>query len=259
MTITVLRRALGVTGTLLLTACGLSSGPSGPEATSGATAAPITVFAAALLTEAFSQIGADFGTVSGSTVTFSFGSSSTLATQINAGAPADVFAAASPATMKTVADAGGAVAPVDFVANTLQIAVPRGNPAKVTVLADFADESRTIALCAPQVPCGAAAQQVFAAAGITPKPDTLEQDVKATLAKVAADEVDAALVYRTDVLAASDQVEGIAFSESAAAVNTYPIAVLTASRAPAAAQSFVDYVRSPPGRAVLEKAGFAQP
>ena len=81
------------------------------------------------------------------------------------------------------------------------------------------------------MPCGAAAEKVFAAAKITPKPDTLEQDVKATLAKVAADEVDAALVYRTDVIAAPDDVEGIDFPESAQAVNTYPIAVLTASKA----------------------------
>jgi molybdate transport system substrate-binding protein len=86
----------------------------------------------------------------------------------------------------------------------------------------------------------------------------LEQDVKAALAKVAADEVDAALVYRTDVIAAADRVEGIDFPEAGQAVNTYPIAVLTASRAPAAAQAFVDYVLSPDGQAVLEEAGFAQ-
>ena len=100
---------------------------------------------------------------------------------------------------------------------------------------------------------------MFEAAGITPKPDTLEQDVKATLAKVAADEVDAALVYRTDVIAAPEDVEGIEFPESAKAVNTYPIAVLTSSKNPDTAQAFVDYVRSPEGQAVLEKAGFAKP
>ena len=86
--------------------------------------------------------------------------------------------------------------------------MPAGNPGKITGLADFADESKTIALCAPQVPCGAAAVKVFAAAGITPKPDTLEADVKATLAKVAADEVDAALVYRTDVISEPTKVRG---------------------------------------------------
>jgi molybdate transport system substrate-binding protein len=259
MTAGFLRRALAVAAAVLLVAaCGTESGPPEPASRSSVDA-PITVFAAASLTEAFTKIGADFEQASDSRVTFNFGSSATLATQINAGAPADVFAAASPATMKTVTDAGGAADLVDFAANTLQIAVPKGNPGRVAGLADFADEGRTIALCAPQVPCGAAAEKVFAAAGITPKPDTLEQDVKATLAKVAADEVDAALVYRTDVIAAIDDVEGIEFAESTRAVNTYPIAVLTASKAPDTAQAFVDYVRSPKGRAVLEQAGFARP
>jgi molybdate transport system substrate-binding protein len=255
------RRALVVAAALLLVgACGTESADPGPGAASRPSAAPsLTVFAAASLTDAFTQIGTEFTDVSGSTVTFNFGSTATLATQINAGAPADVFAAASPATMKTVTDAGGAGAPVDFVSNTLQIAVPKGNPGKISGLADFADADRTIALCAPQVPCGAAAEKVFAAAEITPRPDTLEQDVKAALAKVATDEVDAALVYRTDVQAAPDDVEEIDFSQSAQAVNTYPIAVLTSSKASGAAQSFVDYVLAPEGQTVLAKAGFAKP
>jgi molybdate transport system substrate-binding protein len=256
------RRILALAAALLLLgACGSDTARPRPRAdtSSSTTAQPITVFAAASLTEAFTQIGKDFEAATGSAVTFSFGSSATLATQINAGAPADVFAAASPATMKTVTDAGGAAAPVDFVSNTLQIAVPKGNPASVRGLADFADEDKTIALCAPQVPCGAAAEKIFAAAGIEPRPDTLEQDVKAVLAKVAADEVDAALVYRTDVLAATGEVEGIDFPESAQAVNTYPIAVLTGSEAAGSAQAFVDYVRSSDGQAVLAEAGFGQP
>ena len=232
-----------------------------PPAAPGSSAPPalITVFAAASLTEAFTRIGTDFEARTGSAVTFNFGSSSTLATQIVSGAPADVFAAASPATMKTVTDAGGASSPVDFVSNTLEIAVPAGNPGRITGLQDFADERKAIAICSPQVPCGAAAEKVFAAAKITPRPDTLEQDVKATLAKVSADEVDAALVYRTDVIAASDDVEGIRFPESASAVNTYPIAVLSGSRTTEVAQAFVDHVLSADGQAVLEKAGFAQP
>jgi molybdate transport system substrate-binding protein len=240
----------------LVAACGTAQ--PDPGAPSSA-AAPVTVFAAASLTEAFTRIGADVEVRTGSRVTFSFGSSATLATQIGSGAPADVFAAASPATMRTVTDAGGASAPVDFAANTLQIAVPAGNPGRITGLADFADADRTIAICAPQVPCGAATEQVFAAAGIAPRPDTLEQDVKAVLAKVAADEVDAALVYRTDVIAAAEKVDGIDFPEAGRAVNTYPIAVLTGSRSPAAAQAFVDHVLSTEGRAVLEEAGFARP
>ena len=251
---------LAAASLLLTTAgCAADSPQSSAGSRSPTPATPLTVFAAASLTKAFTQIGTDFQLESGRTVAFNFGSSATLATQITQGAPADVFAAASPATMKTVTDAGAAGTPVDFVSNTLQIAVPAGNPGTITGLADFADESKTIAVCAPQVPCGAAAVKVFAAAGIVPKPDTLEQDVKATLAKVAQDEVDAALVYKTDVISEPTDVEGIDFPEAAEAVNTYPIATLTESKDPEAAQAFVDHVLSPQGQAVLEKAGFAKP
>ena len=243
-----------------LSACGAepqATAPS-PSPEFSATGGAITVLAAASLTEAFTQIGQDFESKNaGSTITFSFGSSATLATQIVQGAPADVFAAASPATMKTVTAAGAADTPTDFVSNTLEIAVLEGNPHKIVGLGDFADQSKRIALCAPQVPCGAAAIKVFAAAKIVPKPDTLEQDVKATVQKVATDEVDAALVYKTDVIAAGDQVDGIEFAEAQQAVNTYPIATLRDSRNPALAKAFVDYVLSPEGQAVLAKAGFA--
>jgi molybdate transport system substrate-binding protein len=248
---------------LLLAACGgaepEATAPS-PGTESSSSGGAITVLAAASLTEAFNQIGKDLEAKNpGSKVTFSFGSSATLATQIVQGAPADVFAAASPATMKIVTEAGAANAPKDFVSNTLEIAVPKGNPHKITGLQDFGDESRRIALCAPQVPCGAAAVKVFAEARIVPKPDTLEQDVKATLQKVASDEVDAALVYKTDVIATGDTVDGIQFPEAQQAINTYPIATLKDSKNPAVAQAFVDYVLSPEGQAVLANAGFAQP
>jgi molybdate transport system substrate-binding protein len=242
--------------TLQLPAC------SGTSASDGSSALDdtITVAAAASLTQSFSKIGLDFQAKNpGSKVSFSFGSSATLATQITQGAPVDVFAAASPATMRTVAEAGTADPPVDFASNTLEIAVPRGNAGKITGLSDFADESKKIAICAPQVPCGAAAISVFGIAKIVPAPDTLEQDVKATLQKVESDEVDAALVYKTDVLAAGDKVEGIDFPEASHAVNVYQIATLKASENPALAQRFVDYVQSADGRAVLRQAGFGQP
>jgi molybdate transport system substrate-binding protein len=247
---------------LLISACGAQPQPAAPSpsAEGSASGGPITVLAAASLTEAFNQIGKDFETKNpGSKVTFSFGSSATLASQIVQGAPADVFAAASPATMKTVTAAGAANTPKDFVSNMLEIAVPKGNPHQITGLQNFGDESRRIALCAPQVPCGVAAVKVFAEAKIVPKPDTLEQDVKATLQKVASDEVDAALVYKSDVLSAGDHVGGIEFPEAQQAINVYPIATVKDSKNPALAQAFVDYVLSPEGQAALAKAGFAQP
>ncbi|MCU1507632.1 MAG: molybdenum transporter, periplasmic molybdate-binding protein [Microbacteriaceae bacterium] len=221
----------------------------------------IVVDAASSLTDTFRRLGAQFHAANpGVTVTFNFGASSALATQIVSGAPADVFAAANPATMKTVTDAAETSGtPTIFVRNRLEIAVPPGNPGRITGLADFADPAKTIALCAVEVPCGAAAATVFARAGLTPRPDTLEQDVAAALTKVELDEVDAALVYRTDVISAGDKVTGIPFPEAADAINGYPIAALKGSGNPKAAAAFVKWVLSKHGRSLLSGAGFDLP
>lgn len=232
-----------------------------PTGSGGASLGSITVLAASSLTEAFGELGDELEAEHpGTTVRFSFAASSELATQITSGAPGDVFASASPSTMDQVVQAGAAQGdPTVFVRNRLEIAVPAGNPARVEGLADFADEGLTIALCAPEVPCGAAAETVFQAADVTPRPDTLEPDVKATLAKVSLGEVDAALVYRTDVIAAGDEVEGIEFPESADAVNDYPIVDLAEAPNAKGAKAFVDLVLSDAGRSVLEAAGFELP
>ena len=238
---------------LFLAACG-GGAPAAPPRT-------VTVLAAASLTEVFTTLGRDFETGRpGTTVVLSFAGSSSLAAQINAGAPADVFAAASMATMKPVVDAGSTAAePVVFARNQLVIAVPRGNPRGVTGLTDLARPGVKVALCAPPVPCGAAARTALAAAGVALTPVTLEQDVKATLAKLRLGEVDAALVYRTDAAAASDQVAAVEFPESAAAVNEYPIVALAGAPNPGGAAAFVAYVRSPAGVAALSAAGFQPP
>lgn len=218
----------------------------------------LTVFAAASLTETFTTLGDQFEDAHpGLDVVFSFGGSSTLAEQIRQGAPADVFAAAAPRNMEQVVVSGEVTAgPITFVRNRLEIAVPPGNPGSISGLADFGKPELRIALCAEQVPCGAAAAQVFEAAGVTPQPDTREPDVKAVLTKVALGEVDAGLVYRTDIRAAPDTVTGIEFPEAAGAITDYPIAPLAAAPNPAAAQAFVDFVNSPPARAVFTAAGF---
>lgn len=228
------------------------------SASAGGLSGTIIVDAAASLSEAFGMISAQFERQHpGVTVTLNFGGSSALAQSILSGAPVDVFAAASPATMATVTDAKLATDPRPFASNSLEIAVPAGNPGHIRGLADFADPARTIALCAPQVPCGASAAQVFAAAGVTPAPDTLEEDVKAALTKVRLGEVDAALVYRTDVTAAGSDVEGIEFSESAAATTEYQIAELTGSTSGRTSAAFVDYVLGDAAQKVLRDAGFA--
>ena len=256
--------ALVAAAALSLAGCGFSdtgASTEGTATTESAVTGEITVFAAASLTESFTQLGTDFEAAHpGVKVTFNFAGSSALAQQINQGAPADVFASAAPKNMTDVTGTGAITdSPVTFVTNTLEIAVPAGNPGKVTGLADFAKQDLKIALCAEQVPCGAAAKKVFDAAGVTPAPDTLEQDVKAVLSKVSLGEVDAALVYKTDVKAAGSKVEGIEFPESDKAVNEYPIAVCAKAPNPDGAKAFVDYVLSDKGKKVLTEAGFGTP
>lgn len=209
----------------------------------------VTVFAAASLGESFQTI-ADAFTAQHPRVeiVLSFGGSSGLATQIIEGAPADVFAAASPQAMETVSSNSTV-----FATNVLEIAVPAGNDAGVVGLEDFANPDLEIAVCAVEVPCGAAAEQLFRAAHITPQIDTYEQDVRAVLTKVELGEVDAGLVYLTDVRAAEANVEGI---EVDSAPIEYSIVALTDS---AVAAAFIEFVFSARGRAILAAAGFGAP
>jgi molybdate transport system substrate-binding protein len=260
-----IRSTLVALAVIVVSAVSACSSDTPTTATSGAASegatGPITVFAAASLTESFTEIGKDFEAANpGSTVTFNFAGSSTLAAQINEGAPADLFAAASPATMKTVTDAGnGAGSPVAFGRNQLVIAVPKGNPKGIAGLSDLNRSELKIALCAEQVPCGAAARKTLDAANVALTPATLEQDVKGALSKVKLGEVDAALVYRTDAKSAVTDVDGVEFPESASAINDYVLAQVRNARNPAGASAFLAYVRSEKGQAILAKAGFQAP
>lgn len=246
---------------LALAGCGGAS-PASPAPASGGTESgvtgQVTVFAAASLTEAFTEIGKRFEQANpDATVRFNFAGSSTLSRQLIQGAPAGVFAAADKKQMQKVVDAGLAAGePTVFVKNKLQIVVAKGNPAKVTGLADFGRQEPAIAICAEQVPCGALSQTLFQTAGIIPAPDTLEQDVKAVLTKVSLGEADAGLVYRTDVASAGSDIEGIDFPEAEQETNEYPIAAVKDAPNAASAQAFVDYIRSDDGKAVLAKSGF---
>lgn len=221
----------------------------------------ITVSAGASLRHVFERLGAQFTAAHpGVSVIFNHGPSSSLAEQIVHGAPADVFAAANPETMEKVVRARKAAAqPSVFATNVLQIAVPRGNPAQVSGLRDFARPELVIAVCAEQVPCGRAAARALAAGGVAGQPDTFEQDVTAVLTKVQLGEVDAGLVYRTDVRAAQGRVRGIDFPEAAKAINHYLIVPVRGSQAGSTGRAFIDHVRSPRGRAVLAAAGFGTP
>ncbi|MEZ3183059.1 molybdate ABC transporter substrate-binding protein [Streptomyces pimonensis] len=253
----------GAAAVLALSACSASGPDASAPAESGGQGitGTVTVFAAASLKESFTTLGERFEKENpGTGVTFSFGGSDGLAAGINNGAPADVFAAASTRTMKLVTDEGHtAGSPSTFVRNRLEIATVPGNPHAIDSLEDLAASGLKVVLCDGTVPCGAAARTALAAGGIELEPVSYEQDVKSALTKVELKEADAAVVYRTDVQAAGDKVEGVEFPESAEAVNDYPIARLENAPNPLAAKAFVALVKSPEGQEVLGGAGFLKP
>jgi molybdate transport system substrate-binding protein len=256
--------ALAVAATLTGCGAGGAAGASGAfvSPTPAAVAAPstITVFAAASLTEAFDILAARFEAEHPNVdVMLNYGGSGTLAQQIVEGAPVDVFASAAEQPMQEVENAGLAADPVVFATNTLELVVPAGDPGGVTGLPDLGRDELRIALCDESVPCGAASAELLERQGVTAAPDTLESDVKAVLTKVALGEVDAALVYRTDVLAAGDAVEGVDVQGAASVVNRYPIAALAEPGDPGTGAEFVDFVTGDVGRAVLAQAGFGVP
>lgn len=249
---------LGAAAALVLAACGSAA----PTAAGAAPAArELTVFAAASLTETFTELGGQFESAHpGVTVRFNFGASSDLAQQIVNGAPADVFASASDATMRTVTDAGGAAGPPTiFATNVLQIATAPGNPKGIATFADLARPDVTVVVCAPQVPCGAAAERIEQATGVTLRPVSEEPDVKSTLGKVTTGNADAALVYVTDVASEGDSVQGVSFPEAQQALTNYPIAVLRDAPQADLAAEFQALVTGEAGQKVLSAVGFGAP
>ncbi|MFL0179115.1 MULTISPECIES: molybdate ABC transporter substrate-binding protein [unclassified Mycobacterium] len=231
---------------------GCSSGPATPT---------ITVFAAASLEPAFTEIAEQFKTDNpGVAVAFNFAGSSDLATQLTQGARADVFASANTTQMDKVAQAGlldGAAVP--FATNTLVIVTAPGNPHRVRSFADLAEPGLAVVVCQSPVPCGAATQKVEEATGVTVTPVSEEPDVTDVLNKVTTGQADAGVVYRTDAQHAGDKVATIEFPEAAGAVNTYPIVLLREAPSPGPARAFVDLVTGEAGRKVLHAAGFGKP
>jgi molybdate transport system substrate-binding protein len=218
------------------------------------------VFAASSLKESFTALGTQFEAAHpGTTVTFNFGASSTLATQITQKAPADVFAAASQKTMDTVTAAGDATGDKVFAVNTMEIATPAKPSTPVTGLADLAKTGVKVAVCQKDVPCGAAAVTLFDLNKLTVTPVSEEVDVKSVLSKVVLGEVDAGIVYVTDVKAAKDTVVGIEIPAAQNVTTKYPIAPITASTNSDLARAFIDYVLSSEGQSALMTAGFASP
>jgi molybdate transport system substrate-binding protein len=241
---------------LTLAACGgddNSGGSSGAQSPS-----EIKMFAAASLTAAFTKIGEDFTAANGGTkVTFNFAGSQALATQIQQGAPADVFASADIPNMDKVKDLVGT--PQNFASNQLQIVVEKGDPKGVKGLEDLANPDLKVALAAPEVPAGRYAAEALGKADVTVKPVSQEDNVKAVVNKVALGEADAGIVYVTDVTAGGDRVEGVDIPEDLNVLATYPIATVKASKAQDKAQAFMDLVLSDQGQQVLKQYGFLPP
>ncbi|MFJ7048426.1 molybdate ABC transporter substrate-binding protein [Streptomyces sp. NPDC101112] len=257
----------GAAALLALSACSSDADPSAKPGSSASASASdklsgdVTVFAAASLKESFTTLGKEFEKAHpGTKVTFNFGGSDTLAASITGGAPADVFASASPKTMKIVTDAkGNATEPATFVRNQLEIATLPGNPDRLSALKDLTNSDLKVVLCDRTVPCGAAAQKALDAGKLKLTPVSYEEDVKSALTKVVLKEADAAVVYKTDVKAAGGKVEGVDFPESADAINDYPITLLKTSENAETAKAFIALVRSAEGQKVLTEAGFLKP
>ncbi len=243
---------------LSLAACG-GSGAS-DQSSGQAPPRTLTVSAAASLTEVYRQLAQQFQAANpGATVKFNFGGSDQLAQQVVQGVPADVLATASTKTMATAVQAGKVQGqPVTYATNKLQIAVAPGNPKQIAQLADLNKPGVTSVVCAPAVPCGAAAVAAEKAANVTLKPVSEEQDVKGVLTRVETGNADGGLVYLTDVKSATGKVQGVDFPQAGApgVTQSYPIGVVTGSPNAQLAQSWVGFVTGPHGKAALAQAGF---
>jgi molybdate transport system substrate-binding protein len=249
-------RIVLVVAAVFLAACGSSSASGGtsPTPLSGT----VNVFAAASLTEAFKAIGTSFQAAnSGVTVKFSFAGTPTLVTQIEQGAPADVFASADTTNMdKLKGDGLTSGTPQVFARNKLEIAVLPGNPKGITTLADLAKPGVIYITEAPTVPAGKYALQALAKAGVTVTPKSLETDVKSVVSKIELGEADAGIVYTTDVTAAATKVQGVPIPDAYNVIATYPMVAVKASTNAAAANAFIAYVVSSDGQAKLQSFGF---
>jgi molybdate transport system substrate-binding protein len=220
----------------------------------------VLVFAASSLTDAFEEIATMFEAANpGSEVQLNLAGSSSLRQQILEGAPADVFVAANTSNMDQVIEAGEVSSYATLASNLLQIAVPAGNPAGVTGLADFAREELLIGLCADGVPCGDFGRQALANAGVVAAVDTNEPDVRALVVKIETGELDAGIVYVTDVLAAGAGIEGVDIPTDLNVVATYPVAVLVDAPNRDGADVFVTFALSDQARAILARYGFSLP
>ena len=238
--------------------------PSASGATTKAntkTNTELTVSAAASLTDVFPVIADAFTKRFPDTVIkFNFAGSSTVMNQVIAGAPVDVVATASESTMQIGVDSKLVLRPLFFARNSLTIAVPAGNPANIKSLADLQRSGLLLGVCDTAAPCGASAAELFAKNKLNVTPVTRELDVRSLLGKVISGDLDAGIVYITDVKAAGSKVEFIEIPIKENVMTTYPIAMVAQTQNTELANRFVNFVRfSTTSQGILRAFGFAKP
>jgi molybdate transport system substrate-binding protein len=243
--------ALRVSLAGLLAGCGGSSASTSHGATSHGAGAKPVVFAASSLTDAFTAVGASYGSSTGGAVAFSFAGSQQLVAQIQNGAPADVLATADTTTMAKVAAKLAAPAK-PFASNRLVIVVRHGNPKHVATLRDLGRPSLSVVLAAPSVPAGSYAARVLATARVSVHARSLEDNVRGVLTKVELGEADAGIVYATDVRSAKGRLDAVVIPHAPTPV--YEIGALTDR-----GKRFVEFVLSAQGQSVLRGFGFLPP
>jgi molybdate transport system substrate-binding protein len=237
----------------LLSACSADASEDEPT---------LRVLAAASLAKVAATVGEEFEAGHpGTRVEYSFNGSAELVAGVRNGSPGDVLVTADVATMDRVVRAGESLTePVIVAVNRLALAVPDENPGHVQSLVDLARADLVVALCAPEVPCGSAAARVFAAVGIVPSVDTYESSVTGVLTKLMVGEVDAGLVYRTDLAVAGPSVSSVPLPDEADGVlNDYPAVVLRSAENRKLAKEFLAYLQSAEAQAELRRAGFELP
>jgi molybdate transport system substrate-binding protein len=224
---------------------------------SGADDDTVLILAAASLTDAFTSMAVEFEAANpGIKVELSFAGSNSLSVQVEQGAPGDAVALADVVSINALESAGLVDLPITFASNSLALAVPAGNPGDVMSINDLADPGLLVGVCAPSVPCGAYAELVLAAAGVSPSLDTEEPDVRSLVGKLATGELDVGLVYATDVRAFGDDLEVIALPASIDVRAEYSIGLLDEAPNRAIGQHFIEFVTSARGQEILQTAGF---
>lgn len=238
----------------LLVAAGCSD--DDPAASGGSDT--LTILAASSLTDVFDDLADVYEQEhEGVEVRLTYDSSSTLAEQVIQGAPADILATADEGTMQGVVDEGlTASDPVVFARNILILVTPADNPADIASIEGLNNPDVDWAVCVPDAPCGIASEEVLGIVNVTSEPVTEEANVRDTLTKVTAGEVDAGLVYVSDAQAAGDDVQSIEVPEASQAINADVIAPLDGAADAELSQDWIDLVTSDEGQQALEGYGF---